>query len=128
MWKSRSSKNSAIRKIAKFDRWLRPAVETVPVIAAVTLGSGIAGDKMRLLEMFADKGAIITPSQFQTGVAYLDKIKRIGAQLIEQSEIDFTSDDQLVQGLLNLAKSHSENSSASTTWWAYLGMDKIFRT
>ena len=128
IWKTRSNKNSAIRKPGSFDRWFRPAVEQVPVLAAVTLGSGVAGDKMRFLNMFADRKAIITQGQFDAGCDYLEQVKRSASRMIIQSEIDFTSDDEMIQGLLTLAKNYNSNSSSSNTWWTYWGLDKIFRS
>lgn len=127
IWKSRGTKNDAIRRQAKFLKWFRPAVEQVPVLAAVTVGSGIAGDKMRFLNMFTDQKAIITQSQFAVGCDYLEQVKRSASRMILQSEIDFTSGDKNIEGLITLAKSYNSNSSASNSWWAYWGLDKIFR-
>jgi len=128
IWTSRGTKNSAVRRQAKFLNWFRPAVEQVPVLAAVTVASGIAGDKMRFLNMFTDQNAIITQGQFDVGCDYLEQVKRSASRMILQSEIDFTSDDPNIQGFLTLAKNYNANSSVSTSWWTYWGLDKIFRS
>lgn len=121
-----------------FNKWLRDATEKVPVIAAITLNSGIAGDKMRLIQMYSpgeyifdryqpstsssNTGKLIykkTPSklisqaQFDASCNYIDRIKRSGSKLIERSGLKFSSDDVLVNGLLTMCSSHAEVYSQS---------------
>ncbi|MEM7730733.1 MAG: hypothetical protein AAF311_15945, partial [Pseudomonadota bacterium] len=107
-WNARGTPGALHKDSKKFDDWLRPATEKLPVIAAVTLGSGIAGDKMRFLQMYTGTGGMITQSQFDTGVKYLDKMKRAGARVMERSDLGFSSDDKVIAGLLKLAKTHDE--------------------
>lgn len=129
VWQSRGATKGVISRANRFQKWLRRGTEAAPIIAAVTVGSGVAGDKMRFLQMYADNGAIITQSQFNEGVSYLEGLKRTAARLIERSEIDFTSQDQIIDGLLKLAKSHNTTaSSTSTGWWGFFGLDKVFRS
>ncbi len=127
-WLSRDQPNALHLDAMKFDNWLRPATRKVPVIAAVTLGSGIAGDKMRFLQMYTGDGKVISDSKFKAGAKYLDQMKRCGSRLIERSELEFSSDDQIIDGLHKLARSHDE-VKAQTKWWRRLfrTTDKIIR-
>lgn len=127
-WHTRNEATSIVNNSQKFDDWLRPTVTRVPLIAAVTMGSGIAGDKMRFLQMLAGDGSAISQDQFDSGVAYLDKVKRSGARLIERSDCKFTSDDPVVQGLLKLAASHTETHDATSTGRKVLRIfDRVLR-
>lgn len=122
-WSSRGTATAMHLSSMKFDNWLRPATEKVPVLAAVTLGSGIAGDKMRFLQMYTGDGGTITESQFADGVTYLDKLKRMGSRLIERSGIEFTSTDAMIDGLLKLAERHDEVHAKKRGFFA-----RLFRT
>ncbi|GAP38724.1 hypothetical protein ABXN37_26885 [Piscinibacter sakaiensis] len=128
LWGNRTSKRGAVRKGATFTKWMEPAVTKVPLIAAVTLASGLTGDKMRFLNMFTDQDAVIGQSQFDKGCEYLEQVKRAASRMIVQSEIDFTSKDPLIDGLLKKAKATNLDSSPTTTWWGYWGLDKLFRS
>jgi hypothetical protein len=121
-WNARSESNSIHFDSMKFDNWLRGMTNKVPVVAAVTLGTGIAGDKMRFLQMYTGEGMVISQSQFDNGVKYLDQMKRTGSRVMERSELEFESDDPTIAGLLKLAKSHDE-VKAKTSFWR-----KLFRT
>lgn len=110
-WNSRGTSSGMHLDSAKFDNWLKPATKKVPLIAAVTLGSGISGDKMRLLKMYTDHGQTISESSFRSGCAYLDQVKRSGARLIERADLDFSSKDQIIDGLLKLSSSHAQVDS-----------------
>ena len=107
----------------KFDDWIRPITKKIPLVAAVSLGSGIVGDKMRFLQMYAGDGQIISKSDFKSGVKYLDQMKRAGSRLMERSDIEFGSDDVMIAGLLKLAQSHQEVHTNKKGFFA-----KLFRT
>lgn len=127
-WNSRGTNTAMHLDSMKFNSWLRPATQKVPVLAAATLGSGIAGDKMRFLQMYTGHGEVISQNQFDAGVKYLDKMKRAGARLIERSGLEFTSTDLVIAGLHKLATSHDE-VQAKTKWYRKLFRitDKIVR-
>ena len=115
-WTGRSETNAIHLDSMKFDNWLKGATNKVPLIAAVTLGTGIAGDKMRFLQMYTGRGATISQSQFDSGVKYLDQMKRSGARLMERSDIEFDSDDGMIKGLLKLAESHDKVAAKPSFW------------
>lgn len=127
LWANRDAKNGGVRKGTTFNKWMRPAVTKVPLIAAVTLASGLTGDKMRFLNMFTDQDAVVTQSQFDQGCSYLEKIKLAASRMIGQSEIEFSSGDKLIDGMLRMAKNANAEASPTVSWWGYWGLDKIFR-
>jgi hypothetical protein len=122
-WNARGTSTAMHLDSRKFDNWLKPATQKVPVIAAVTLGTGIAGDKMRLLQMYTGAGKVISESDFKAGVSYLDRMKRSGARLIERGGLEFSSNDPVINGLLKLATSHDEVETKKRGFFA-----KLFRT
>lgn len=127
-WSARGTKASIHLDSDKFDAWLKPATQKVPVIAALTLGAGVAGDKMRFLQMYSGDGGIITDSQFKSGVKYLDGMKRAGARLLERSDMEFESADPVIAGLLKLARSHDlVESKSSLPHRLFRIADKIVR-
>ncbi len=127
-WNARGESCAIHLDSMRFDNWLKGATNKVPVIAAVTLGTGIAGDKMRFLQMYTGHGDVISQSEFDAGVAYLDQMKRTGSRVMERSDLEFESKDAMISGLLKLAKSHDE-VKAKTSFWRRLfrTTDKIVR-
>lgn len=127
-WTGRSESNAIHLDSMKFDNWLKSTTNKVPVVAAVTLGSGIAGDKMRFLQMYTGEGLVVTQSQFDNGVRYLDQMKRTGSRVLERTGLEFQSDDPTIAGLLKLARSHDE-VKAKTCFWRrqFRTSDKIMR-
>lgn len=127
-WQARDTDAAFHLDSMKFNDWLQGTTQKVPVTAALTLGSGIAGDKMRLLQMYTGGGQVISQSAFDAGVAYLDKVKRSGSRLIERAGLKFESDDPMVASLLKLAESHDEVTSKKK-WYKSLfrKVDKVVR-
>ncbi|MEM6662745.1 MAG: hypothetical protein AAF666_11280, partial [Pseudomonadota bacterium] len=109
-WANRETDLSAIHLDAKrFNDWLRPATRKAPVIAALTLGSRIAGDKIRLLQIYNEKGTMISFQQFERGRIYIDKMKGVGAGLINRSGLEFKGQSQAIQDLIDVAKSNRDD-------------------
>jgi hypothetical protein len=128
MWITRDTGSAMHKNSQKFDDWLRPATQKVPLIAAVTLGSGIAGDKMRFLQMYTGDGDVISQSSFDSGVTYLDQLKRAGSRVIERSGVEFSSNDAMISGLLKLAGGHDEVHAKKSRWKRFFRTaDKIVR-
>lgn len=75
----------------------------VPVIAAVTLNSGICGDKMRFLKMFdggeGERG-YITQSAFDAGVRFVDGLKQAAKEYTDGAGYYFVSSDRMVHSLV----------------------------
>ncbi|PCH95038.1 MAG: hypothetical protein COB83_09955 [Gammaproteobacteria bacterium] len=128
MWNTKDTDRAMHTDNQKFDDWLRPVTQKVPLVASVTLGSGIAGDKMRFLQMYTGVGQIITKSSFNKSVTYLDQLKRAGSRLMERSGVEFTSDNETIAGLLKLANSHDEVHAKKSRWKRFFRVvDKVVR-
>lgn len=128
MWTTRDTGRPMHKDCLKFDDWLRPVTKKVPLVAAVTLASGIAGDKMRFLQMYTGTGNIISQASFDEGVSYLDQLKRAGSRIMERSGVTFTSDDDMIAGLLKLAEKHDEVHSKKSRWRRFFRIaDKVVR-
>ncbi len=95
-----------------FSDWYRSHALNLPLIAVLTLNSGICGDKMRYLTMF-NGDAQITTERFQAGVRFLDNLKPWGAQYIKDTGYEIRSvGDPLVNNLVNtFAVSHTAEKS-----------------
>lgn len=128
-WTARNESNSIHLDSLKFDHWLKGTTSKIPVIAAVTYGTGIAGDKMRFLQMYTGEGAVISQDQFDAGVKYLDQMKRAGSRLLERSDMKFRSTDKVIEGLLKLAQRHDAVAAQGSIWKRLFRFtDKVVRT
>jgi hypothetical protein len=105
-----------------FADWYRSYALNLPLIAILTLNTGICGDKMRYLTMF-NNGAEISTESFQAGVRFLDNLKPWGAQYIQDAGFDIRSvGDPWVNSLVNtFAVSHSREK---TTYDKVIGILK----
>lgn len=95
-----------------FSDWYRSYALNLPLIAVLTLNTGICGDKMRYLTMF-NGDAQITSDQFQAGVRFLDNLKPWGAQYIRDAGFEIRSvGDPWVSSLVNsFAVSHTREKT-----------------
>lgn len=105
-----------------FADWYRSYALNLPLIAVLTLNTGICGDKMRYLTMFTNNRQI-TSSEFQAGVRFLDNLKPWGAQYIQDAGFDIRSvGDPWVNSLVNtFAVSHTREK---TTYDKVIGILK----
>ena len=113
-WDNQTSADALHRSPFAFSEWYRKYALNIPLIAAITLNTGICGDKMRYLTMFRAGGIQPISSQdFENGVRFLDNLKPWGAKYISNSGFSIRSDDVLVNNLVNtFATSHSREKSA----------------
>ena len=75
------------------------------MIAAITLNSGICGDKMHFLNMFQKDGYAISQSDFNQGVRYIDGLKSYASEAIGNwgFQVSSTAKDgegKMINGLL----------------------------
>jgi hypothetical protein len=89
------------RRPFEFAQWYRSFALNMPIIAVLTLNSGVAGDKMSYLTMFSDNGQI-SSDEFQAGVRFLDNLKPWGAEYLQSSGFTIVAaGDVLVDALAN---------------------------
>ncbi len=109
-WNRHLSSDSIHLHPFAFGKWYRSYALNIPVIAILTLNSGICGDKMRYLTLFESGERVITSEKFQHGVRFLDNLKAYGSEYLKRCGFDFIvhSNDALVHSLVNeVAFSHS---------------------
>lgn len=92
-----------------FSEWYRAAALNHPLIATLTLCTGICGDKMRYLAMYSG-GRQISSAEFQAGVQHLDNLKAWGSDYIAGSGFRIrAAGDVLVEKLVSgFATSHGK--------------------
>lgn len=88
-----------------FNAWFRSTALTIPCLSILTLNSGICGDKMRFLKVLKDDSNVISQDAFNRGVRFVDNLKAVGADYMNNSGFTFSSEDKVVQGLLGNMKS-----------------------
>ncbi|OZG69745.1 hypothetical protein BTA51_29415 [Hahella sp. CCB-MM4] len=88
----------------RFKDWFESYADKSPLIPALTLNTGICGDKMHFLDMFRSNGYVISQYEFDRGVKYVDTLKTFSAEYIGKQSYLFHSSDKMVNGLLDAAK------------------------
>ncbi len=113
-WDNSSSLDALHRKPFAFSEWYRKTALNMPLVAVLTLNTGICGDKMRYLSMFKSGGINqISTNEFQAGVRFLDNLKPWGSKYIDDAGFAMRSaNDPLVDALVNqFATSHSREQT-----------------
>lgn len=100
LWKKRDADNSLHKSPLAFANWYRSHALTVPLIAAMTLNSGICGSKMHYLQLFTSTGDVVSQKEFDKGVKLLDNLKPRCAEFIRASPHKLSSSDPFVTKLL----------------------------
>ena len=91
-----------------FNAWYRNYALGTPVISVLAVNSGICGDKMRFLKMYTASNQVVTQSEFDAGVRYVDELQVWGTKYLAEVGYKFDSDDPLTKGLLNPVHPHPE--------------------
>lgn len=114
-WRNQHATDALHRRPFAFADWYRGYALNLPAIAVLTLNTGICGDKMRYLTMFAAGGLeTISAQAFQHGARFLDNLKPWGAKYLDDTGFSFQSKgDVLVDQLVkSFATSHEKEQSA----------------
>ncbi|KAF1009026.1 MAG: hypothetical protein GAK28_00659 [Luteibacter sp.] len=91
-----------------FNAWYRSYALGTPVLSVLALNSRICGDKMRFLKMYTASNQVVTQSEFDAGVRYVDELQIWGEKYLSEVGYKFDSDDPLTKGLLNPVHPHPE--------------------
>ena len=113
-WENHLTADALHRRPFAFSEWYRGYALNIPLIAVLTLNTGICGDKMRYLTMFSGGGSRPLSSEaFQAGVRFLDNLKPWGAKYISDAGFNIRSaGDILVDRLVNqFATSHEREKT-----------------
>ena len=91
----------------EFAKFFRQNATRVPVLACLTLTSGICGDKMTYLAMYNDDGKELGSKEFLKGVEGIDALKQWGSDYLAKSGYEFHTSDKFVATML---KTQAENA------------------
>jgi hypothetical protein len=106
-YKLRHSPHSIHLKPFEFAHWYKHHVAHQPALAALTLNSGICGDKMhwiKLVHSNANPDVDYDQDSFDRGVAFIDFLKIRSVEYLNKVCYNFRSADPMVSALLELAK------------------------
>lgn len=99
-WTNRESANALHKSPLAFAAWYRSHAIAVPILAAMTLNSGICGSKMHFLQLFKSSGEVVSQKEFDKGVTLLDDLKPRCGEFIRSSPHKFVSTDPFVISLM----------------------------
>ena len=113
-WEQSQSPDGLHRRPFAFSEWYRSHALNLPLIAVLTLNTGICGDKMRYLSMFGASQRMISSAEFLRGAQFLDNLKPWGAKYLDDCGFGLrSSGDVLVNQLVNtFASSHKREQTA----------------
>jgi hypothetical protein len=117
-WADRDRPDALHRRPYDFNLWYRNVAMRVPVIPALTLNSGICGDKAHMLRMFSLEGEVITQAKFDAGVAYIDELKTWGARYLAEVGYVFESSDAVVAELVKTVEVPANEKLRTRLWTA----------
>jgi hypothetical protein len=106
----------------EFAKWFRAQATKVPVLACLTLTSGICGDKMTYLAMYNDDGKELDSKQFLKGAEGVDALKQWGSDYLAKSGYEFHTSDSFVSTMLKKQAANAENlrrGQQSTVGYVY---------
>jgi hypothetical protein len=111
-WENRAESSAIHKSPTLFNRWYKRNAMAFPALAALTLNSGMCGDKMRFLRMFKDDETIITQSQFDKGVKFLDgDLKPYARGYLDDANFGFQSENA---GIRTMIKRETKDTPATT--------------
>ncbi|MCK5819127.1 MAG: hypothetical protein KAH18_07705 [Psychromonas sp.] len=91
--------------VNRFAAWYSEIARTSTELAALTLNSGICGDKMHFLNMFdTTLGKLIKQDAFDKASNYMELLKDYSGNFLRTSNYIITSEDPMVQAYINHAK------------------------
>lgn len=104
-WECRGQSDAIQARAGEFADWFKKTIDQAPVVAALVMNCGIAGDAMRFLQVVTSPGVVVTQGQFDKGVTYLNKLKSSATDLIIEIQADMTisSKDPMTAALLKQA-------------------------
>jgi hypothetical protein len=101
-WACRNQSDAFQKRAGDFADWFKVTIDRAPIVAALVMNCGIAGDAMRFLQVCTSNGVVLTQGQFDKGVTYLNTLKASAGDLIMQiqEEMRISSADAMTSALL----------------------------
>lgn len=105
-WACRGQSDAIQKNGSEFAHWFKKTIGRSPIVAALIMNCGIAGDAMRFLEVATSEGVVMTQGQFDKGVTFLNALKASAADLIMQiqKQMRISSKDPMCSSLLKHAE------------------------
>jgi len=122
-WSAKGDGDAIQKNRASFAEWFKKTVDRSPVVAALVMNCGIAGDAMRFLQVCTTEGVVVTQGQFDKGVTFLTKLKSSAGDLIVeyQKQMKISSTDPMTGALLKHAGEIGlVQKEANSSWRARL--------
>ena len=117
LWKSHNEADALHKRPIAFNQWFKGYSLSLPVLSVLALNTGITGNKMLFLQMYQSDSRVVSPAQFNTGVTYLDGLKKWGSTYLQDCGFSFSSEDKMVTGLLAMADKQAPPLSAKGHLW-----------
>jgi len=104
-WAAKDQSDAIQKRAGDFANWFKKAIDRAPIVAALVMNCGIAGDAMRFLQVATSDGVVVTQGQFDKGVTYLNGLKSSASDLIMkyQEDMRISSGDPMTAALLKQA-------------------------
>jgi len=87
--KAKDKKSGLHLEEEKFTAWYRSVIEDAPILAALTLNSGICGDAMHFIKMFNNGDKLISQDKFDIGVSYRNDMKNYSSTILTKTPLQF---------------------------------------
>jgi hypothetical protein len=120
-WARHRQSDALQKRSGDFADWFKTTIDRAPVVAALVMNCGIAGDAMRFLQVTTGNGVVLTQGQFDKGVTYLNTLKSSAGDLIMQiqQEMRISSTDPMTSALLkHSAQIGLVQKEAGSSWRA----------
>lgn len=96
-----------IHDIERFNAFYKEGCEASPIIAMLTINTGLCGSQWQMQNLLDTPGAKLAQKQFDKGTQYFDKLKKYGYGYLKECGFNFVAngrDKGVIQSLLNDAK------------------------
>jgi hypothetical protein len=107
-----------------FAKWFKGVIERSPIVAALVMNCGVAGDPMRFLKVTTESGKLVlVQGQFDKGVIYLNALKSAASDMIRdyQEQMRISSNDKICSSLLKHAGEIGlQQKEANSSWRSWL--------
>lgn len=120
-WACHRQSDAIQKRAGDFADWFKTTADRAPIVAALVMNCGIAGDAMRFLQVTTRDGVVLTQGQFDKGVTYLNALKSSAGDLIMQiqQEMRISSADPVTSALLkHSAQIGLVQKEAGSSWRA----------
>jgi len=102
LWSCHRQDDALHTSADEFSDWFQGRIDSSPVVAALVMNCGVAGDAMRFLQVVTGDGSIVTQGQFDKGVTYLNALKSSAGGVLQElrEDLGIRTDDQMCEALL----------------------------